>query len=153
MKQDITMEYTGRVTETGEIELPKRMRKEMVSAFRGHRIEVKVRRLRKRRSTNQNRYYWGVLIPAVLAAFVEAGNDLQSGNQAHHELVHEFLKNKFLDNGIEVHDADGTLHKTPPSTTRLTTTEQEDYHESIRRFAAEYLGTVIPLPNEQMEIF
>lgn len=153
MKQDLTLEYHGRVTDSGDIELPKRMRRELSGAFRGHRIEVRVRRLRKRRSGEQNRYYWGALIPAVLRAFIDAGNDLQEANPEHRELIHEFLKGKFLDNGLEFHDADGTLHKGPPSTTRLTTVEQEEYHDRIRQFAAEYLNTSIPLPNEQAEIF
>lgn len=153
MKSDITLGYTGRVTESGDIELPKRMRKEIAAAFTGHGIEVTVRRRRKRRSSPQNRYYWGVIIPAVLRGFIDAGNALQEGNQAHRETVHEFLKLRFLDNGIEIHDAEGVLHKGPPTTTTLTTTEQEEYHDRIREFAAEFLGVSIPLPNEQVELW
>lgn len=63
---DITLEYYGSVSETGEITLPKRMRKEMSKAFQGHNIEVTVRRKRHRRSNNQNAYYWSVVVPAVV---------------------------------------------------------------------------------------
>lgn len=94
-----------------------------------------------------------MVIPEVVRAFIDLGNDLQQGNKEHHEEVHEFLKRRFLDNGREVMDAEGVLYKLPPSTRICTTVEQEEYHERIRQFAAEFLNVVIPLPNEQMEIF
>ena len=150
---DITLEYYGSVSDTGEISLPKRMRKEIAKAFQGHSIEVTVRRKRRRRSSNQNAYYWSVVVPAVVRAFIDLGNDLQQGNKQHHEEVHEFLKRRFLDNGRDVVDAEGQAHKLPPSTRMCTTVEQEEYHDRIRQFAAEFLGVVIPLPNEQMEIW
>lgn len=150
---DITLEYYGSVSDTGEIKLPKRMRQEIAKAFPGRSIEVTVRRKRRRRSTSQNAYYWGIIVPAVLHWFIDAGNDLQAGNPAHREQVHEFLKRRFLDNGPEVADKEGVLHRLPPSTTRCTTVEQEEYHDRIRQFAAEFLGVVIPLPNEQAEIW
>lgn len=68
-------------------------------------------------------------------------------------MIHGFLKDKFLHNGIEIANAHGEVEQLPPSTTRLSTIEQEEYHEDIRRWGAEYLNIVIPLPNEQLEIF
>ena len=149
----ITLTYFGEVSEDGQISLPKRMRTEMAKAFKGKRIEVAVKQRYKQRSSPQNRYYWGVLVPSVLLAFVDLGNDLQQDNQEHLDMVHDFLKRKFLTNGLEVVNAQGEVEQLPPSTTRLSTIEQEKYHEDIRRWAAEFLNVVIPLPNEQLEIF
>lgn len=129
------------------------MRAEIAKAFKGKRIEVAVKQRYKQRSSPQNRYYWGVLVPSVLLAFVDLGNDLQQDNQEHLDMVHDFLKRKFLTNGLEVVNAQGEVEQLPPSTTRLSTIEQEEYHETIRRWAAEFLNIVIPLPNEQLEIF
>lgn len=149
----ITLTYYGEVNDTGEIRLPKRMRAEIVKAFKGKRIEVTVKQKYKQRSSPQNRYYWGVVVPSILVAFIEIGNDLQQDNPEHLEMVHGFLKDKFLHNGIEISNAHGEAEHLPPSTARLSTIEQEEYHEDIRRWAAEYLNVVIPLPNEQLEIF
>lgn len=149
----ITLSYYGEVSEDGQISLPKRMRSEMAKAFKGKRIEVTVKQRYKQRSSPQNRYYWGVLIPSILLAFIDLGNDLQQDNPEHLEMVHGFLKDKFLHNGIEIANAQGEVEQLPPSTTRLSTIEQEEYHEDIRRWAAEFLNVVIPLPNEQLEIF
>lgn len=149
----ITLSYFGEVDNSGQISLPKRMRVEMAKAFKGKRIEVTVKQRYKQRSSPQNRYYWGVLVPSILLAFIDLGNDLQQDNPEHLEMVHGFLKDKFLHNGIEIANAQGELEQLPPSTTRLSTIEQEEYHEDIRRWSAEFLNVVIPLPNEQLEIF
>lgn len=152
MKKETVLTYYGKV-EAGQISLPKKMRAEIGKVFDGHRIEVTIKRARKHRSSEQNRYYWGVLVQSVLRAFIDLGNDLQEGNAEHAEIVHEFLRDKFLENGLEVYDAEGNLYHTRPSTTRLTTVEQEEYHDRIRQFAAEYLSISIPLPNEQAELW
>lgn len=149
----IVLNYYGQVDEQGTIKLPKKMRGEIASSFKGKRIEVTVKQKYKQRSSNQNRYYWGVVVPAILLTFIDIGNDLQQGNPEHLEMIHGFLKDKFLDNGIEICNAHGEAEKLPPSTTRLSTVEQEEYHARIIQWAAEYLNIVIPLPNEQMEIF
>jgi hypothetical protein len=149
----ITLSYFGEVTDTGELKLPgQKMRREIGKVFAGKRVEVTVKQKAKWRSSPQNRYYWGCLIPGVLDALIDAGNDLQQGNEEHLQMIHEFCKNKFLQNGIEIVNLEGEVEKLPPSTTRNGTIDQEEYHESIRRWAAEYLNYSIPLPNEQATI-
>lgn len=152
--KDIKLSYYGRVKE-GKIALPrKRLHTEVVGTFEGHSIEVIFQRKRNRRSSPQNRYYWSVVIPFVLRAFIDLGHrELQEGNKHHHEMIHEVLKDRFLDNGIELSDADGQVIDGPSSTTRCTTTEFMDYLAQIQQWAAESLNTVIPDPNEQLEVF
>ena len=149
----MNLRYSGKVSEAGEISLPKRMRKEIAQMFAGKPIEIIVKRKRKQRSTEQNAYYWGVVVPIVLGGFIELGNDLQEGNPEHHDLVHEFLKTKFLTNGLDIVDAAGEVHKTGNSTKRLTTSEMMDYIAQVQRWSAEYLNVTIPDPNEQTELW
>lgn len=130
--RDVQLTYHGKVSEIGEITLPKRMRREMSSTFAGHGIDVIVKRKRKRRSTNQNDYYWSVIIAEILSGFIELGNDLQEGNEEHRKMVHEFLKARFLQ-GEEIHDANGEVHTLPPTTRTLTTTEAEWYYDQCRQ--------------------
>lgn len=146
------LQYNGTVSESGEIKFPNRLRKEVSEYFRGKRIRVTFERRAKTRSNAQNAYYWSVIVPHVLRGFIDVGNnDLHEGNKDDLDQVHVFLKRRFLV-GREVHDKDGTLYQLDPSTRFNTTTEQEVYHENIRQFASEYLGIVIPMPNEQLEM-
>jgi hypothetical protein len=151
--KDSSLTYWGSVKD-GNISLPKRLRQEVTKVFDGHSIEVTFKRKRKRRSIEQNRYYWGVVIPCIIEAMIDMGNDaLQIGNSEHAELVHEFLKAKILDNGEEVILADGVVEKLPASTRKTTTTEFAEYTDKVIRWAAEMLNIAIPEPNEQSEIF
>lgn len=150
---DTTLTYQGNVS-GGAITLPKRLRQEVVSVFDGKQIEVTFRRRRKRRSNEQNKYYWGVVIPEIMRGMIDLGNEaLQMGNSEHVELVHEYLKHTLLDNGEEISGADGVMFKLPPSTSKCTTTEFLDYVERIRIWAADNLNISIPEPNEQVEMF
>jgi len=151
---DLKLTYQGNVSADGVITLPKRLRKEVTAAFLGKEIEVVFMRHRKRRSSPQNKYYWGVMIPEVLRGMIDCGNDaLQMGNSEHVGMVHEYLKIQLLDNGQEIHNIDGEIFKLPPTTTKCTTVEFDEYMERVRRWAGEFLGITIPLPGEQAEMF
>ena len=142
--------YIGHVTETGDIQLPKRIRKEVGQWLRGKAIEVIFRRQKRIRSSEQNRYYWGVVLPYALQGFIDAGNPLQYPQDL--ETVHSFFKSRYIP-GRTVADAHGEEHQLPPTTTDLGKSDFADYLAQIAQFCAEYLNTVIPEPGEQIEIF
>lgn len=150
---DIKLTYQGSVKD-GTIKLPQRLRKEVAGAFDGKQIEVTFKRKRKRRSNQQNAYYWGVMIPAIVEAMIDLGNDaLQTGNTEHIDAVHYFLKKKFLTNGTEVFGVDSDCIQLVGSTTLCTTTEFMEYIGKIQQWAAEFLNIYIPDPNEQLSVF
>jgi len=102
-----------------------------VSSLELHRIEIIVRKQRRNRSNQQNRYYWGV----VVALFKEyCGYDDP-------DEMHDALRMKLL----TAHQ-DGPL-PTVRSSAGLTTVEFEDYMLRCRKLAAE-MGFQIPEPNE-----
>ena len=150
---DPELTYIGHVSEEGEITLPKRMRAELVAAFRGKDFEIRARRKRKRTTDPQRRYYFGVIVEAITYAIREA--DPETGWTR--EMVHEVLKDRFLPLVREwrefVNTETGEAIREPLTTTKLTTTEREMYHDHCRKFAAEFFGVEIPLPNEQAEMF
>jgi hypothetical protein len=137
--------YTAKVPNQGEVELPKRFKSEVAELFRGKEIEIIVRKKKKYRSSEQNRYYWGVVIPYILRAFIELGNALQEGNKEHIGLVHIFLKRRFLESK-KVSNANGELIEFDPTTTGLTTFQFMGYLAEIGQWAAEDLHIVIPEP-------
>lgn len=95
----------------------------------------------KQRSNQQNRFYWGVVVPMVRDGFNEKGTELSL------EETHEFLKYKFNSTEFVNHDT-GECLPVPISTTKLMTTGFMEYVEKIQRFAAEWFGIVIPDPGE-----
>lgn len=93
-------------------------------------VQVIVRKKRKDRSNNQNRYYFGVIIKILSD---ETGYFPQE--------IHEAMKIKFL-------QIEGAKFPVARSTSDLSTVETEDYYSKIRMWASSELGIYIPNPNE-----
>jgi hypothetical protein len=93
-------------------------------------IELIVRKWKKKRTDNQNRYYWGVVIPILCESLGYSDEEM-----------HEALKWQFLRNT--------TREKLPTvkSTVGLSTIEFKNYIEKIVAWAAEQ-GIIIPGPNQ-----
>ena len=124
--------HRGRV-EKGNVILDNRNRYLVnLASLEGKRIELSIKKEKSQRSLNQNAYYFGVVVE-ILSDF--------TGYER--EEMHEALKEKFLSSEIDEHG----LRKIK-STTKLKTTEMEDYLERIRRWAATELNCYVPLPNE-----
>lgn len=139
------MELTGKISDEGKLNLFNRA--ELTQWLRdnaGKDIVLKIERKKKKRSGQQSRYYWGVVIAMVRQAMNEYGSNYSS------EETHEYLKKEF--NWTEIEAKDGYMLKVPQSTTGLTTVDFMNYLDKIYLWALEVLGIVIPLPNEQMEL-
>ena len=105
-----------------------------------HGILINISKKKFKRTTEQNKYYWGVVLKMISD---ETGYELSE--------VHEILKSEFLKVNEKVIN-----HKAYPiykSTTKLNTAEFEEYLEKCRRFAAINLQIVILLPNESEEMW
>lgn len=102
----------------------------------------------KKRTLPQNAYYHGVVVPMVREGLYNIGyNEVKTNEDAHEILKHLFLKKKMVNekNGDEI-----TLAS---STAELKTVEFNVYLEEIWQWASDYLGIVIPAPNEQLVMF
>ena len=115
-----------------------------ISKLDGKRLVLTLKEQKRLRSSNQNRYYWGVVIPPIVRMFREYGNMVDSQD------VHEFLKLKVGKLAMNIVTPDGEVVKSLGSTAKLDTQEMEVYLERVRAFAAEY-GVAIPLPNEVVD--
>lgn len=107
--------------------------------------EVSVSKKRKSRSTFQNAYYWGVVVPIVATELNRLGHEVDT------DTTHEFLKVRFCYTET-VNEETGEVLKVPKSTAQMTTGEFMDYLAAIQRFANEWFGVEIPDPNEQVRI-
>lgn len=137
------LSYFGRV-ENGELTLPRRMRKEILAAFEGKAIEVIIRKKKKHRSTQQNRYYWGVVVELIKNYLQEVDPQVIWTP----EKVHELLKFKFLRCQKVNPDTAEIEFEYTRSTTDLSTSEFMDLIAQIQQWSAETFDLYIPDPNE-----
>lgn len=94
---------------------------------------IEIQKSKSKRSLNQNKYYWGVIVTLF------AEHTGYTSNESHQELAGMFLK----------YDKDGKPFTR--STTELNTKEFEKYAEQCRFFMSQEWGINVPLPNEITE--
>ena len=109
----------------------------------GKRLIITLKEQKRKRSLNQNSYYWGYVLPPLVAMFRDAGNNVDA------EDVHSYLKEHVGKLKQVFVTADGEILTGAGSTAKLSTVEMEVYLEKVRAWATEY-GVAIPLPNESV---
>lgn len=132
--------FIGKI-ENGQLHLADKQKFNLyISQMQGE-VELTIKKRRKLRTTgkaweksNQNGYYWGVVIPIIQSHPQFMGWNKQE--------IHEGIKNKFLRIG-------GT-DEFPKvrGTSTLNTQEWEETMSNIRMWASDMLEIYIPLPNE-----
>jgi hypothetical protein len=118
-----------------------------LNGFRSRRVPVvfTVEEDKGKRSTQANKYYWGVVVELIHMGMKDAGHEVTR------EATHELLKYRFLREDVPLGN-DGEFVTTIKSTCELNREEFAQYIEHCQRFAAEYLNVTIPNAGEQMEI-
>ena len=99
----------------------------------GKRVNILVTKFKKKRSLEQNSFYWGILIDILSREF---------GYES--EEIHLMLREKFL----RIYDDKHPDFVIARSTTKLTTVEFVEYIEKIQRWAAQEHQIYLPDPNE-----
>lgn len=113
-----------------------------IQAYDGKEVNVTVKRKQdyKKRSNQENRYYWGVIIKILCDEW---------GFHWHVEedrmRVHSMVKEQFLVEPIEVK---GKILKEEVSTAALSISEFEALMSAIREWASVEFNIYIPVPNE-----
>lgn len=119
---------------------------EGISYMPDGRCRISIERLYKKRSHEQNAYYWSVIIHEFLMGYHELNGEWITSQQAHEMLKAEFCF-------IEMTNAStGEVKKIPKSTTELTTVEFMEYLEECIRFIAEWFGREVDPPGVQTEM-
>jgi hypothetical protein len=137
------IECNGDIT-NGVLTLHSRARfQQDVKSFPDAEVVLTVK-VKGRRSNQQNRYYWSVVVGEITRRLRDLGNDVNI------EVVHEFLKSKF--NTINVANHHGEVIEMPSTTTKLNKEEFSSYMEKIKMWAADTLAIYIPDPGVQSEM-
>lgn len=128
----------------------------LIEQHEGKDVLIEIRRDVKRRSNNQNSYYWGVVIPSYQLGFQKHCVDLLDSNLSKEvtdfilsnmyvvsEQAHEALKTEYANEMKDETGIDSEL-----STKNMTTLEYENYLEFCRMFIGAKFGIQVSLPNE-----
>jgi hypothetical protein len=118
--------------------------KQAIRELEGKDVSLTIDKSTKR-SNKQNSYYWSGVIPIIQYGLQQVGVKMSA------EQTHDLLKYKFLVEDVCTDDGE-VLFQTLGSTTKLNTIKFNEYIESIREWAMEYLGIEVPDPNEQTTI-
>lgn len=119
--------------------------KKAIESFEGKIIVMELKVNRNKRSNNQNRYYWAVIVPIWQNIIETEWGEYYGKNE-----MNEFLK--YNCNFVEKATDSGEVLRTVKSSTTNDTQEQERFHDATRKLAMDMFNTDIPLPNEQITI-
>ena len=120
--------------------------KDAIATFEGKQIVIKIEKFKKKRSTQQNRFYYGVIIPIVQNCLKEAGHVMTN------ESTHDLIKLKFLKETLFVNEDTGEIIERIKSTTELSTSQFMDLLAEINNFTFEYFGVILPSPNDDLTL-
>jgi hypothetical protein len=102
-----------------------------LSSMNGKRVTISVEKEKKKRSLNQNQYYWGVVLKLI------ADHTGAEPEEVHDALKMQFTSKRFVGNLVA-----------PASTKKLDTIDFEAYLEKVRRWVQEELNVTIPLSHQ-----
>jgi hypothetical protein len=115
-----------------------------IKSFEGKEVVITIDKVKKQRSTQQNRYYWSVLVVLTKNAVLDTWGEVWSVDK-----THEYLKENFC-YYEKVNENTGQVIKVPKSTTENTTVEMEVFHLEIRKHLLEWFNVDAPEPNEEI---
>ena len=120
--------------------------KDAIATFENKQVVIKIEKFKKKRSTQQNRFYYGVIIPIVQNCLKEAGHVMTN------ESTHDLIKLKFLKETLFVNETTGEVIERIKSTTELSTSQFMDLLAEINNFTFEYFGVSLPSPNDDLTL-
>lgn len=140
----LNIEVPGHIDKDGKLVAENAtMLKKWIEFNKGYSLTITFQRFGNKRTTKQNRYYWGVVVKMIKERLTELGHDLDT------EEVHDFLKAEF--NKIEIVTENEHHLSIPKSTKDLDSQTFNEYIEKVRQFAAITLEINIPDPDENYQ--
>lgn len=120
---------------------------DVIKFFEGQNVKFSIRKRNKKRSENQNAFYWGVWVPIFQKLFMDEWEEFKTPNE-----VHEILKTA-CNYEERVNEATGEVFKFPKTTTKMSTYEWEkEFKPKVKQFAFDFFNTSLPEPNQQLKL-
>jgi hypothetical protein len=138
------LELFGSIDDMGALSIHNRQRLlEWARQYPGKNVVIKFERKGSKRSSPQNRYYWGIVIKEITLRLRELGHQWITD-----EDVHDMMKLKF--NYEQIVSEQGEVLELPKSTATMTKTQFAEYVDNIRMWASGFLSINIPDPNQDL---
>jgi len=113
-----------------------------INSFNNSDVVLTFDKPKRKRSNQQNAYYWSLLVPLMQRGAKDMWGEVWSIDKAHKHLSNRFLFHE------SVNQKTGEITQTYKSTTENTTTEWEIYMTQIRIYLLEDFDINAPEPNE-----
>lgn len=118
-----------------------------LAKFEGKNIIIKIELKKKKRSNQQNKYYWGCIIPLAIDGVLDVWGESWSEDRVHAMLLKECPIYEHKPN-LKT----GEIKSVAKGSSDMTTTEMMLYWEMCAKLLAEYFGIYVPQPNEQTQL-
>jgi hypothetical protein len=109
-----------------------------ITRLEGEKLELFIKIMNKR-TTPQNMYFFGVVVPEIHKYLISIGNDITN------EGVHSFLKSKF-NYGIVCNNDGEVIGSYEKSTKPMSKDEFSNYIDTVIKYAENELKIEIPKP-------
>lgn len=116
-----------------------------IKYFNGKDVVITFSKPKKSRSNNQNRFYWGVVLPLVQNGLLDATGELRSVDNIHYKI----LLPLFAPLNEIVNKDTGECISERLTSSEMTTTQFMEYIMEVQKWSAEFLSIDIPNPNEE----
>jgi len=116
-----------------------------IKSFNDKDVVITFTKPKKNRSNNQNRYYWGLVLPLIQNGLLDATGELRSYDNIHYKI----LLPLFAPTNEIINKETGECIVERLTSSDLTTTQFCEYILEIQKWSAEFLGIDIPSPNEE----
>jgi len=116
-----------------------------IQSFNDKDVIISFSKPKKSRSNNQNRFYWGVVLPLVQSGLVDATGELRSVDNIHYKI----LLPLFAPTNEMINKDTGESLNERLTSSEMTTTQFCEYILEVQKWGAEFLGIDIPSPNEE----
>ena len=114
--------------------------------FDGMRVEISIKEYKNTRRDRQNHYYWAVVVPCGVQAFLDNGIKLIGTKKKARNQFHDAMRIKFLMEDVEFGEE---IFRLPTSTTDLSIQEFSDFMFLIIEMLREFYNTIVPPPREK----
>lgn len=121
---------------------------DLIRSFDGKEVFISIERVKKKRSNNQNAFYWGICIPLIQNGLKDATGEFRSADNIHYKI----LLPLFAPITELVNKDTGECIEERLTSSEMTTTQFMEYIMEIQKWSAEFLNVDIPNPNEQQFI-
>lgn len=134
--------------ENGNLKRNGKLINDAIKTFEGKTIKVTIERQRRYRTSPQNNFYWGVVIPILQEGIKEATGEVRDANSIHYQIILPLLA---PDREI-INTESGEVILEKITSSEMTTTEFCFFISDIQKWGAEFLGVDIPSPNEEITL-